>query len=112
MLQMLKKHSKNTITSSFCRLLEIISYKIFSIQREDVLLECLNSPGTKTYRIEEVPADQLHPADDELLIPVAHFHKVGTPRHDAGWPRITTALHSVQSQAAINVKNARFADFK
>ena len=58
-----------------CRLLEIISYKIFGVQKEDFLLECLNSAGTKTYRVEEIPADQVSLAHDELLVPVAHFNK-------------------------------------
>uniref|UniRef100_T1J1R9 Ubiquitin carboxyl-terminal hydrolase 7 n=1 Tax=Strigamia maritima TaxID=126957 RepID=T1J1R9_STRMM len=57
------------------RLLEVISYKIFCVQREDVQLECLNSAGTKSYRIEEIPKDELHTNEDELLVPVAHFHK-------------------------------------
>ncbi|XP_076333936.1 ubiquitin carboxyl-terminal hydrolase 7-like isoform X2 [Tachypleus tridentatus] len=57
------------------RLLEVISYKIFLIQREDVQLECLNPAGTKTYRIEEIRKEELHLADDELLVPCAHFHK-------------------------------------
>lgn len=57
------------------RLLEVISYKIFCIQREDVQLECLNPAGTKTFRIEEIPKDELHIGDEEALIPVAHFNK-------------------------------------
>lgn len=57
------------------RLLEVISCKITNVQREDVQLECLNAANTKTYRIEEIPKDELELADDELLIPVAHFHK-------------------------------------
>lgn len=58
------------------RLLEIISYKIFAVQREDVSLESLNVAGTKTYRVEEIPLDEDDLKDDELLVPVAHFHKV------------------------------------
>jgi ubiquitin carboxyl-terminal hydrolase 7 len=27
------------------------------------------------YRIEEIPRDEWNLADDEMLIPVAHFHK-------------------------------------
>lgn len=27
------------------------------------------------YRFEEIPHDELHLADDEMLIPVAHFYK-------------------------------------
>ncbi|KAL5018785.1 hypothetical protein ScPMuIL_004507 [Solemya velum] len=58
------------------RLLEVISYKILSVQREDLMLEVLNSGGaTKTFRIEEVPSDEVSIADDETLVPVAHFHK-------------------------------------
>jgi ubiquitin carboxyl-terminal hydrolase 7 len=61
--------------SSKLRLLEIISYKILCIQREDVLLDCLNAAATKTFRLEEIPLDEMHLPDDELLVPVAHFHK-------------------------------------
>ena len=66
------------------RLLEIVSLKIISSQPEDVLLDCLNAGGTKTYRVEEIPADEMVPSEDELLIPVAHFYKevystFGTP---------------------------------
>lgn len=63
----------------FClalRLLEIISSKIFNVQKEDVILDCLSSPGTKTYRIEEIPKDELDLSPDEMLVPVAHFQKV------------------------------------
>jgi len=58
------------------RLLEVISCKIFAIQREVALLDCLSSAGTKMFRIEEIPKDEVNLAADELLIPVAHFHKV------------------------------------
>ncbi|GFR16255.1 ubiquitin carboxyl-terminal hydrolase 7 [Trichonephila clavata] len=57
------------------RLLEIISYKIFAVQREDMPLDSLANAGTKSLRIEEIPNDELEIADDELLIPVAHFQK-------------------------------------
>ncbi|KAK2160538.1 hypothetical protein LSH36_131g04007 [Paralvinella palmiformis] len=57
------------------RLLEVISCKIFAIQREVALLDCLSSAGTKMFRIEEIPKDEVNLAADELLIPVAHFHK-------------------------------------
>ena len=57
------------------RLLEIISFKIFSVQREDVLLDSLTQGGTRTYRVEEVPSDEYSLPDDEVLIPVAHFQK-------------------------------------
>ncbi|KAK2192630.1 hypothetical protein NP493_27g01010 [Ridgeia piscesae] len=67
------------------RLLEIISNKIFAIQPDNVLLECItNSTGTKVYRIEEVPVDEVDIKEDEALVPVAHFQKeifstFGTP---------------------------------
>ena len=63
--------------SLFNRLLEVISFKIYSIQKEDTLLDAINMSGsTKTYRIEEVPKDEVTLRDNETLIPVAHFHKV------------------------------------
>ena len=61
----------------YFRLLEVISYKIYSIQREDVSLDALTGQGaTKSYRIEEIPVDEVNMGSDETLIPVAHFHKV------------------------------------
>ncbi|XP_021358377.1 ubiquitin carboxyl-terminal hydrolase 7-like isoform X1 [Mizuhopecten yessoensis] len=58
------------------RLLEVISYKIYTIQREEAFLDALNPAGaTKSYRIEELPKDEVRLGDDETLIPVAHFHK-------------------------------------
>ncbi|XP_070580003.1 ubiquitin carboxyl-terminal hydrolase 7-like [Ptychodera flava] len=58
------------------RLLEVIGNKIFQIQKDDIYLDCLNTTGSsKTYRIEEIPVDQQHPKEDEMLICVAHFHK-------------------------------------
>ena len=57
------------------RLLEVVSNKIIGTQREDVQLDCLNM-STKTYRIEEVPAEEDSLAEDEILVPVAHFYRV------------------------------------
>ncbi|ESO84027.1 hypothetical protein LOTGIDRAFT_184079 [Lottia gigantea] len=58
------------------RLLDIISYKILAVQKEFTTLDTFNpAAGTKTYRIEEIPKDEDELADDELLIPVAHFQK-------------------------------------
>lgn len=58
------------------RLLEVISYKIYTIQREDSYLESMNPAGaTKSYRIEEIPMEEVTLGDNETLIPVAHFHK-------------------------------------
>ncbi|CAL1543671.1 unnamed protein product [Lymnaea stagnalis] len=57
------------------RLLEIISYKILAVQKEDLALDHLVIGGTKTYRIEEIPAEEVNMGAEELLIPVAHFQK-------------------------------------
>ncbi len=57
------------------RLLEVTSYKINNTLPEDVLLECLNPTGSKSYRIEEIGKDELRLEPGEFLIPVAHFHK-------------------------------------
>lgn len=39
-------------------------------------LDSLSNTGTKSLRIEEIPKEELEIADDELLIPVAHYQKV------------------------------------
>lgn len=57
------------------RCLEITSCKITSILPEDVLLECLNPAGQKTYRVEETPSDEVKIEGDEFLVPVAHYSK-------------------------------------
>ncbi|XP_054155064.1 ubiquitin carboxyl-terminal hydrolase 7-like [Oppia nitens] len=57
------------------RLLEVTSYKIQQILAEDILLECLNPTGSKSYRIEETPKDEIRMETGEFLVPVAHFHK-------------------------------------
>src|SRR5699024_10854564 len=56
-------------------LLELISFKINHIIPNDIILECLNPTGTKSYRIEEIPKDQLKLEPNEFLLPVAHFQK-------------------------------------
>jgi ubiquitin carboxyl-terminal hydrolase 7 len=45
------------------------------VLREDVLLDQLSVGGTRTFRVEEVPPDEYSLTEDELLVPVAHFHK-------------------------------------
>lgn len=57
------------------RLLEIISYKILAVQKEELALDHLVVGGTKTYRVEEVPSEENSLHSDEMLIPVAHFQK-------------------------------------
>ncbi|XP_071796700.1 ubiquitin carboxyl-terminal hydrolase 7-like [Asterias amurensis] len=66
------------------RLLDVISNKIYQEHKEETLLDHLNPAGTKTYRIEEIPADQLELGDNEMLVCTAHYHKdlfstFGTP---------------------------------
>ena len=58
------------------RLMEVISNKILTIQKGDILLDCLNVMANKNFRIEEIPKDELEVAKDELVIPCAHFQKV------------------------------------
>lgn len=57
------------------RCLEVTSFKITSRMTEDILLECLNPAGSKAFRIEEVPTDELTMEPDEFLVTVAHFYK-------------------------------------
>ncbi|XP_011304851.1 ubiquitin carboxyl-terminal hydrolase 7 isoform X2 [Fopius arisanus] len=57
------------------RLLEVNGSRLMPGPKEDTPLETLNTLSTKTYRIEEVPKDELSLAEDEMLVPVAHFHK-------------------------------------
>lgn len=52
--------------------------------KDDTPLESLSVGNTKTFRIEEVPRDELVIHDDEMLVSCAHFHKevfstFGTP---------------------------------
>uniref|UniRef100_A0A803TQK4 Ubiquitin carboxyl-terminal hydrolase 7 n=1 Tax=Anolis carolinensis TaxID=28377 RepID=A0A803TQK4_ANOCA len=67
------------------RLLEIVSYKIIGVHQEDELLECLSPATSRTFRIEEIPLDQVDlDKENEMLITVAHFQKevfgtFGTP---------------------------------
>ena len=57
------------------RLLEIINSKIFSVQGDDVRLDSIHTGGSKLYRVEEVPHDEVTLGEHQALIPVAHFHR-------------------------------------
>lgn len=57
-------------------MLDVVQSRISNVMREDVLLECLQTSQQKTYRIEEIPHDELSMGMDDMLIPVAHFNKV------------------------------------
>lgn len=79
-----KQVDLNEESSGKLRLLELTSYKIASVLTDEVLLECLNPSGSKIYRIEEIPKDELKLDATEFVIPVAHFQKeiyqtFGTP---------------------------------
>lgn len=79
-----KQITESPESSGKLRLLEISTSKISNIYSDDVLLECLNATGSKTFRVEEVPKDEVRLEVGEFLVPVAHFHKevyqtFGTP---------------------------------
>lgn len=57
------------------RLIDLISHKIYCIHSPDTRIDRLASTHTKSFRVEEVPTDQVHLADDEMLVPVAHYQK-------------------------------------
>ena len=70
-----KKIAPSEESSGQLRLLEILSCKINHIIPNDIILECLNPAGTKSYRIEEVPQDQAKLEPNEFFLAVAHFQK-------------------------------------
>ena len=58
------------------RLLEIMSSKILVIYRSDQNMDHITNTTQKSYRVEEIPPDQVEIAEDEMLVPVAHYTKV------------------------------------
>ncbi|KAF7489071.1 Ubiquitin carboxyl-terminal hydrolase 7 [Sarcoptes scabiei] len=65
----------NESSTNELRLLEVVNCKINHLIPNDTILECLNPTGTKFYRIEEIPNDQIHLESNEFLLPIAHFQK-------------------------------------
>lgn len=70
--------------SNRLRLTEVSSNKVSLGPKEDTSLDALAICTNKVFRIEEVPLDEVHIADDELLVSCAHFYKdiyatFGTP---------------------------------
>lgn len=58
------------------RLLMVLSSKIQETLHVESDLEMFSTYATtRTYRVEEIPVDQVNVKDDEELIPVAHFQK-------------------------------------
>lgn len=79
-----KKIQLSENSSKKLRLLKVNNHKIVHIFKEDTSLETLekgpNEPITpqgtqKTFRIEEVPVEDMQLAENEMLIPVAHYSK-------------------------------------
>ncbi|XP_037723388.1 ubiquitin carboxyl-terminal hydrolase 7 isoform X1 [Drosophila subpulchrella] len=66
------------------RLMKVSNHKIVAVCKDDIPLDTLlktsesitsTQGAQKTYRIEEVPAEEMQLAENEFLIPVAHFSK-------------------------------------
>ena len=57
------------------RLLEIQSHKISRICKLDEKINTMAGGPTWSHRIEKIPADQLQVNNDEILVPVVHFHQ-------------------------------------
>ncbi|CAH1982094.1 unnamed protein product [Acanthoscelides obtectus] len=63
-------------SSGKLRFTEVNCNKVALGPKEDTLLESLGTPSpARVFRIEEVPRDELHVAEDEMLVSCAHFHK-------------------------------------
>jgi len=61
------------------RLIEIVSYKIHNIVSPEMAVETLlqqaMSASNKSFRLEEIPVDELEIQEGDYLLPVAHFSK-------------------------------------
>ena len=57
------------------RLLDIVGHKVHCVNSPDTPIDSLTTAQSKVYRVEEVPVDQVNVAEDELIVPVAHFHR-------------------------------------
>ena len=53
----------------------MIGFLLFVLFLSETKIENLAGAHTKSYRVEEVPADQLQVADNEMLVPVGHYQK-------------------------------------
>eukprot|EP00095_Tigriopus_kingsejongensis_P009858 maker-scaffold853_size88743-snap-gene-0.13 protein:Tk09858 transcript:maker-scaffold853_size88743-snap-gene-0.13-mRNA-1 annotation:"ubiquitin carboxyl-terminal hydrolase 7" len=73
------EEAKATVTLSRpnakLRLLDIVSHKINNINPDNSRIETLPTTQSKSYRIEEIPEDQMKVNDNEMLVPVVHFQK-------------------------------------
>merc|ERR1712173_161997 len=78
MLDEAKRHvcfDTTGVGSKQLRMLDIISNKIYNINSLETIIDNLTITGTKTYRIEEIPQNQLDPTEEEVLIPITHFQQ-------------------------------------
>ncbi|CAH0563456.1 unnamed protein product [Brassicogethes aeneus] len=57
------------------RITEVNCNKVTMGPKDDTPLENLTGTSAKVYRIEEVPREELHLQEDEMLVPCAHFQK-------------------------------------
>ncbi|GBP91325.1 Ubiquitin carboxyl-terminal hydrolase 7 [Eumeta japonica] len=57
------------------RIVEVSCHKVLPGPDPDLTLDQVIMAPPKLYRIEEIPRDELHLQDDEMLVPCAHFHK-------------------------------------
>ncbi len=73
MLEEAKQHLK---VEGPLRLLDLMSHKVYSINKPDMRVDMMTTTTTKSYRIEEVPPDQISlDTETEMLVPVAHYQK-------------------------------------
>ncbi len=69
------KKIKFETTSRHLRLLEVACCKINHVISDCVFLETLNPGRHLSYRVEEIPCDQVNMKPNEFLLSVAHFEK-------------------------------------
>lgn len=66
------------------RLLEVVSHRIISVFKSCMRLDNLPAGCNRTFRVEEVPPDEVALPESQMLVPCAHFQKehystYGTP---------------------------------
>lgn len=107
------------------RLLKVANHKISTIYKEDMPLEALQKTNEtltaqsaqKTFRIEEVPAEDMQLAENEILVPVAHYSK--EIYNSFGVPFLMKAKHNEpygalkqRIQKRLNVPDKEWENFK
>ncbi|XP_032580109.1 ubiquitin carboxyl-terminal hydrolase 7 isoform X2 [Drosophila sechellia] len=108
------------------RLMKISNHKIVAVCKDDIPLDTLlksnesittTQGAQKTFRIEEVPAEEMQLAENEFLIPVAHFSK--ELYNSFGIPFLTKARHGEpygavkqRIQRRLNVQDKEWENYK